>query len=218
DAQVGGSLRVRVDDGQLPRANGSIEVVKGTYSAYGQKLVIRRGILAFSGPIDNPGLNILAVRPVPDIEGNVEAGVEVRGNALAPRARLVSTPSVPDTEKLSWLVLGHGTDSASASQFDALSAAANALFGATQGASLQARMAQSIGIDEFGIGRAQGLETTVLTFGKRISSRAFLTYEQGVSGASTLVKLRYQLSKRFSVQAETGTSTALDLFYTWSYD
>ncbi|MGV8891776.1 MAG: translocation/assembly module TamB domain-containing protein [Burkholderiaceae bacterium] len=218
DAQVGGSLRVRVDDGQLPRANGSIEVVKGTYSAYGQKLVIRRGILAFSGPIDNPGLNILAVRPVPDIEGNVEAGVEVRGNALAPRARLVSTPSVPDTEKLSWLVLGHGTNSASASQFDALSTAANALFGATQGASLQARMAQSIGIDEFGIGRAQGLETTVLTFGKRISSRAFLTYEQGVSGASTLVKLRYMLSKRFSVQAETGTSTALDLFYTWSYD
>ena len=218
DAQVGGSLRVRVDDGQLPRANGSIEVVKGTYAAYGQKLVIRRGILAFSGPIDNPGLNILAVRPVPEIEGNVEAGVEVRGNALAPRARLVSTPSVPDTEKLSWLVLGHGTDSASASQFDALSAAANALFGATQGASLQARMAQSIGIDEFGIGRAQGLETTVLTFGKRISSRAFLTYEQGVSGASTLVKLRYQLSKRLSLQAETGTSTALDLFYTWSFD
>lgn len=218
DAQVGGSLRVRVDDGQLPRANGSIEVIKGTYAAYGQKLVIRRGILAFSGPIDNPGLNILAVRPVPEREGNVEAGVEVRGNALAPRARLVSTPSVPDTEKLSWLVLGHGTDSASGSQFDALSAAANALFGAAQGASLQARLAQSVGLDEVGIGRAQGLESTVLTLGKRLSSRAFLSYEQGVSGASTLVKLRYQLSKRLSLQAETGTSTALDLFYTWSFD
>lgn len=218
DAQVGGSLRVRVDDGRLPRANGSIEVVKGTYAAYGQRLVIRRGILAFSGPIDNPGLNILAVRPVPDIEGNVEAGVEVRGNALAPRARLVSTPSVSDTEKLSWLVLGHGTDSASGNQFDALSAAANALFGAAQGASLQARLAQSIGLDEVGIGRAQGLESTVLTLGKRISSRAFLTYEQGVSGASTLVKLRYQLTPRLSLQAETGTSTALDLFYTWAFD
>ncbi|MEO8406937.1 MAG: translocation/assembly module TamB domain-containing protein [Oxalobacteraceae bacterium] len=218
DAQVGGSLRVRVDDGRLPRANGSIEVVKGTYAAYGQKLTIRRGILAFSGPIDNPGLNILAVRPVPDIEGNVEAGVEVRGNALAPRARLVSTPSVSDTEKLSWLVLGHGTDSASGNQFDALSAAANALFGAAQGASLQARLAQSVGLDEVGIGRAQGLESTVLTLGKRLSSRAFLTYEQGVSGASTLVKLRYQLSKHLSLQAETGTSTALDLFYTWAFD
>lgn len=218
DAQVGGSLRVRIDDGRLPRANGSIEVLKGTYAAYGQKLTIRRGILAFSGPIDNPGLNILAVRPVPELEGNVEAGVEVRGNALAPRARLVSTPSVSDTEKLSWLVLGHGTESASGSQFDALSAAANALFGAAQGASLQARLAQSIGLDEVGIGRAQGLESTVLTLGKRLSSRAFLTYEQGVSGASTLVKLRYQLSRRLSLQAETGTSTALDLFYTWTFD
>ncbi|MDP3844187.1 MAG: translocation/assembly module TamB domain-containing protein [Oxalobacteraceae bacterium] len=218
DAQVAGSLRVRADDGQLPRANGSVEVVKGTYAAYGQKLEIRRGILAFSGPIDNPGLNILAVRPVPEIEGNVEAGVEVRGNALAPRAKLVSTPTVPDTEKLSWLVLGHGTDSASGSQFDALSAAANALFGAAQGASLQARLAQSVGLDEVGLSRAKGLESTVLTLGKRISSRAFLSYEQGVSGASTLVKLRYQLSKRLSLQAETGTSTALDLLYTWSFD
>lgn len=218
DAQVAGSLRVRADDGQLPRANGSVEVVKGTYAAYGQKLEIRRGILAFSGPIDNPGLNILAVRPVPEIEGNVEAGVEVRGNALAPRAKLVSTPTVPDTEKLSWLVLGHGTDRASGSQFDALSAAANALFGAAQGASLQARLAQSVGLDEVGLSRAKGLESTVLTLGKRISSRAFLSYEQGVSGASTLVKLRYQLSKRLSLQAETGTSTALDLLYTWSFD
>ena len=58
----------------------------------------------------------------------------------------------------------------------------------------------------------------MLTLGKRISSRAFLSYEQGVSGASTLVKLRYQLSKRLSLQAETGTSTALDLLYTWSFD
>lgn len=218
DAQVAGSLRLRVDDGRLPRANGSIEVVKGSYAAYGQKLEIRRGVLAFSGPVDNPGLNILAVRPVPELEGNVEAGVEVRGNALAPRARLVSTPTVPDTEKLSWLVLGHGTESASGSQFDALSAAANALFGASQGASLQARLAQSIGLDEVGIGRAHGLESTVLTLGKRLSSRAFLSYEQGVSGASTLVKLRYQLSKRLSLQAETGTSSALDLLYTWSFD
>ncbi|WP_025916061.1 translocation/assembly module TamB domain-containing protein [Herminiimonas sp. CN] len=218
DAQVGGSLRLRVGDGQLPRANGSIEVLKGTYAAYGQKLEIRRGVLAFSGPLDNPGLNILAVRPVPEREGNVEAGVEVRGNALAPRARLVSTPAVPDTEKLSWLVLGHGTDSASGSQFDALSAAANALFGASQGASLQARLAQSVGLDEVGIGRAQGLESTVLTLGKRLSSRAFLSYEQGVSGAAALVKLRYQLSRRLSLQAETGTSSALDLLYTWSFD
>lgn len=218
DAQVAGSLRLRIDDGQLPRANGSIEVVKGSYAAYGQKLEIRRGVLAFSGPLDNPGLNILAVRPVPELEGNVEAGVEVRGNALAPRARLVSTPAVPDTEKLSWLVLGHGAERASGSQFDALSAAANALFGASQGASLQARLAQAAGLDEVGIGRAPGLESTVLTLGKRLSSRAFLSYEQGVSGAATLVKLRYQLSRRLSLQAETGTSSAFDLLYSWTFD
>ena len=43
------------------RAEGSIRV-GGTYMAYGQILNIEKGIINFSGPIDNPGLNITAMR------------------------------------------------------------------------------------------------------------------------------------------------------------
>ena len=115
-------------------------------------------------------------------------------------------------------MLGHGTEGAGSREFDALAAAASALFGATQGASLQARLASTIGLDQFGIARAKGLESTVLTLGKRISSRAYLSYEQGVSGATSLVKLRYTLNKRLTLEAQTGTSSALDLMYNWSFD
>ncbi|MGV8891772.1 MAG: hypothetical protein ACOH2K_02255 [Burkholderiaceae bacterium] len=41
---------------------------------------------------------------------------------------------------------------------------------------------------------------------------------QGVGGASKLTKLRYQINKRLPPQAETDTSTALNLFYTCSFD
>ena len=58
----------------------------------------------------------------------------------------------------------------------------------------------------------------MLTLGKRISSRAYLSYEQGVSGATSLVKLRYALNKRLTLEAQTGTSSALDLMYNWSFD
>jgi translocation and assembly module TamB len=35
----------------------------------------------------------------------VEAGVEILGTTTRPRVRLVSSPDVPEPEKLSWLVL-----------------------------------------------------------------------------------------------------------------
>jgi translocation and assembly module TamB len=221
DAELRGALRVRASGGKAPRINGSINVEEGTYRAYGQNLVIERGALTFSGPYDNPALNILAVRKRPDgdqlSETNVEAGVQVRGTAQAPVAKLVSTPSVPDSEKLSWLVLGHGLEGTSGKEAGVLSAAAGALLGGS-GGGFQARLASSLGVDELGLSQAKGLESTVVTVGKRISSRAYLSFEQGATTASSLVKLRYKLNPRVTLQFQTGTNTALDVLYSWAFD
>jgi translocation and assembly module TamB len=98
DATLGGSLQLRRSGDRPPRVNGTIRVVSGNYAAYGQKLAIERGVITFSGPYDNPSLDILAVRKPPNDEQpsdtNVQAGVEVRGTAQSPSARLVSTPTV----------------------------------------------------------------------------------------------------------------------------
>jgi translocation and assembly module TamB len=223
DAELTGTVRVRAAGGRPPRANGTIRVASGTYAAYGQKLAIERGVLTFSGPYDNPALNILAVRKRPEgeqlTETNVEAGVEVRGTALAPAAKLVSTPSVPDSEKLAWLVLGHGMDATSGNEAGVLSAAAGALLGGSGGGGgIQSRLANTLGVDELGLSQAKGLESTVVTVGKRISSRAYLSFEQGASTASSLVKLRYKLNPRITLQFQTGTNTALDVLYSWAFD
>lgn len=221
DAELAGEVRIRTAGGRAPRANGTIRVVSGNYAAYGQNLTIERGVLTFSGPYDNPALNIRAVRKRPEgellTETNVEAGVEVRGTALAPVAKLVSTPSVPDSEKLSWLVLGHGLEGTSGNEASVLSAAAGALLGG-KGGGFQSRLATSLGVDELGLSQAKGLESTVVTVGKRISSRAFLSFEQGATTASSLVKLRYKLNPRVTLQFQTGTNTALDVLYSWAFD
>ena len=225
DAQLAGSVRIRVADRRPPRVNGSIRVVSGTYAAYGQKLAIDRGVINFSGAYDNPGLNILAVRRGPEGEAlsetNVEAGVEVRGTALAPVAKLVSTPAVSDSDKLAWLVLGHGIDNAGGNDMALLSAAAGALFGGGQG-----KLASALGVDELGVsqaggsaaGAATGLQSTVVTVGKRLSSRAYLSFEQGAGTATSLVKLKYKLNPRITLQFQTGTNNALDVLYTWAFD
>jgi len=236
DARLTGSARVYSGPDRLPRARGTIQVAEGTYDAYGQKLTIQKGIFTFNGPINNPSLDILAVRKVANVDNAVEAGVTVRGTALSPNAHLVSTPSVPDTEKLSWLVLGKGTDQAGRQDFSILAAAAGALFGTSQAESMQSRLANTLGIDELGVGMsggtsststtsstsgttsAKGLENTVVTLGKRISSRVYLTFEQGVTGATSLVKFRYLLSRRLSLEIGTGTSSSVDVMYNWRFD
>lgn len=220
DADLTGAVRLR-GSGRGLRAHGGIKVVSGTYKAYGQNLTIERGVLTFSGPYDNPALNIRAVRRRPEgeqlSETNVEAGVEVRGTALSPVAKLVSTPNVPDSEKLAWLVLGHGMDAVSGNEAGVLTAAAGALLGG-KGGGFQSRLANSLGLDELGLSQAAGLESTVVTFGKRLSSRAYLSFEQGATSASSLVKLRYKLNPKITLQFQTGTNTALDVLYSWAFD
>ena len=109
-----------------PRVRGLVDVRDGTFSAYGRRLEITRGLIRFSGELDNPVLDIVAMRR----EQQVEAGVAVTGSALAPRIRLVSEPDLPDAQKLAWLVLGMGLDDVSnAGQARALSEAALALLG-----------------------------------------------------------------------------------------
>ncbi|MBU0588874.1 MAG: translocation/assembly module TamB domain-containing protein [Gammaproteobacteria bacterium] len=214
DAQLGGAVKLVSVEGGLPRSSGSIRIVKGTYAAYGQRLDIERGILNFQGPVDNPGLNIVAMRK----NQEVEAGVAISGTAQAPSVKLVSNPSVPDSEKLSWLVLGHGVETSSGQEFSVLQTAAGALLAAGESVTLQQRIAQAAGLEEVSLRGAGTLEGTVLTLGKRLSSRAYLSYEQGLSGAQTLAKINYMLTPRISVRAQAGTVPAVDLFYTFSFD
>ena len=227
DATLAGNVRMRKVGAGAPRVNGTIRAVEGDYAAYGQKLDIRRAVITFSGPYDNPALDVLAVRARPEgeqlSETNVEAGVQVRGTAQAPEARLVSTPNVPDSEKLSWLVLGHGMEGTSGNEKDVLAAAAGALLGGKGGTGgITQKLATSLGVDELGLKQANGgnggLADTVVTVGKRISSRTYLSFEQGATTASSLVRLRYKWTPRITLQFQTGTNTALDVLYAWAFD
>jgi translocation and assembly module TamB len=227
DAYLSGSVHVRKVGSRPPRINGTVSTVSGTYAAYGQRLAIERGTATFSGAYDNPSIDVLAVRKRPEGEQlsdtNVEAGVQVRGTALSPTAKLVSTPNVSDSDKLSWLVLGHGMEGTTGNEADVLSAAAGALLGGKGGTGgIQSKLANALGIDELGVrqgaGQASGLENTVVTVGKRISSRLYVSFEQGAATATSLMRLRYKLTPRITVQLQTGTNTALDVLYSWTFD
>ncbi len=130
------------------RAVGNVRVTEGsTYTAFGRKLSIENGFFTFNGPVANPGINILAMRR----NQQVEAGVQVIGTIQSPIAKLVSEPNVPDNEKLSWLLFGHGTDQGNNLGQQSTMTTALALLGSASGK----RIAQTFGLDEFSVGRSE---------------------------------------------------------------
>jgi translocation and assembly module TamB len=215
DARLGGQLRVFTLNDTL-RGEGRIRVVEGRYAAYGQTLTIERGELSFVGPVDNPGLDVLAVRKT----ATVKAGVQVRGTVQRPVVTLYSDPAMPDTEKLAWLVLGHGLGNGSQQEFALLQIAAGALLSQAESVNVQAQLADALRIDTFGVraGEGEDLASSVVSVGKRISSRATLSYEQSLDGLNQVVKVLYQLSPHVRLEAQAGQQSSFDAFYTREYD
>ena len=83
---------------------------------------------------------------------------------------------------------------------------------------MPSQLASTIGLDDIDISSSSELDETVLSLTKRISSRLYLSYEQGLTGAISLIKLRYIISRHLSLVGQTGTITAVDLFYDWRFD
>ncbi|MEW6120749.1 MAG: translocation/assembly module TamB domain-containing protein [Pseudomonadota bacterium] len=215
DAKLGGRLRAVTVNAML-RGEGTIRVIEGRYAAYAQTLDIARGVLRFAGPIDNPGLDVLAVRKTP----TVTAGVQVRGTVQRPVVTLYSDPAIPDTEKLSWLVLGHSLDTAGQQEFVLMQVAASALLSQAESVNFQARLAEHLGIDSFDVraGDGEDLGTAIVSVGKRLSSRATLSYEQSLDGLNQVVKVLYQLTPHVRLEAQAGERSSFDAFYTLEYD
>jgi translocation and assembly module TamB len=217
DAYLRGKMQVQSHPDGAIVARGTIETADGTYRAFGQKLDIERGRLLFDGPIDNPALDVLALRR----NLQVEAGVEVTGTARSPQVRLTSRPPVPDSEKLSWLVLGRGSPDASSADLALLQAAAAQLVSSDQAVPLHRRIIQGIGLDDVAVRGASGGAATgqVVAFGKRLSDRLYVEYEQGLTVAANLVRLTFALTRTLSVNAQTSqTTSSFGFTYRRSFD
>ncbi|MFZ2269782.1 MAG: translocation/assembly module TamB domain-containing protein, partial [Azonexus sp.] len=233
-ARLAGDIRLRASGRDLPRASGRIRAVDGRFDAYGQQLAIERGILTFQGLLDNPALDVRAVRP----GLAVEPGVQISGTARKPIIKLISDPELPDAEKLAWLVLGHGPEQMGAGDASLLFSAAGGLLGNDSGGLVQ-QLKKRFGFDELGVrtgqigdlgGRQPGsriaggtynsIDSTgqqIFSVGKRLSSKAMLSYEQALGKAESIVKLTVSLSQRVSVVGRAGSDNAIDLFYTFTF-
>jgi translocation and assembly module TamB len=222
-ARLAGQVHLTADGniaGSVPRLGGELRTVSGTYKAYGQTLDIETGVLRFNGRYDNPALDVLALRP--NLQQKV--GVQIGGTVQLPVVRLYSDPELSDTDKLSWLLLGRAP-STTGGDNALLQQAALALV-AGSGKSPTAGLLGAVGLDELSLGEASstnadgsaGPAATTVKFGKRVSREFYVAYERTISSTLGTFYVFYDLSRRFTLRAESGQQTALDLIFTTRFD
>lgn len=234
DSRIDGQLRLRAEGPTSIRANGVVEAKDGVFEGFGQKLAIERGRVNFQGPLNNPGLDILAIRRgLP-----VEVGVSVSRGAQNPLIRLYSDQALPEFQILSWLVLGRPADETGQDR-NALATAALGLLSGT-GEGIGSQLSRRLGIDEISLrsgelsavgsilprssvagnvrGTGTGVSSDIITVGTRLSENITVSYERAIAGTSNLVQVSYQLTRRISVLARAGTENAIDLVYTFMFD
>src|SRR5688572_7961169 len=197
DGEVEGQLRV---PGRPTTGTGQIRI-SGKYRAYGQNLTIERGRLLFAqSPLDDPGLDIRAVRKL----RTVTPGLRVEGTAKAPVLTVFSDPAMEQGNALSYLVTGRPLRSLSGEDGDTVGMAARAL-GTATGDLLAKSIGAKLGVDDIGVGESDALGGAAFTVGKYLSPRLYLSYGVGVFEPGQVVTLRYQLTERWELEANSGT-------------
>ncbi|HKA40875.1 MAG TPA: translocation/assembly module TamB domain-containing protein [Burkholderiales bacterium] len=210
DTTLAGRARVQTNAVGNLIAKGEVRTVRGVYHAFGQRLELERGRLIFDGSIEDPRLDIRAMRK----RQQVEAGVEIQGTVRSPFVRIVSEPALPENEALSWLVLGHGSRDASSGDLSMLPLAAAALLNQDQS---NGGIAGRFGLDTIGM-RRDAVAGQIIAVGKRVTDDLYVVYEQGMGNAAQALKLEYNLGRRWLVRAEAGTASAIGLFFRWAFD
>ncbi len=214
-----GKLQITQQPDSAARGNGSIGVVSGDYEIYGQKLAIERGDLLFNGgPLDTPSLNLRVTRNIEqtgiDQRPPEKIGARVTGTIDRPELSLFSTPSLPDSTILSYLLFGKPPGS----QGDAnnLELQAALLVGGRSAKFLTEGIKDTFDLDEVSLdSETSDVNDTSLYIGKYLSPRLYIKYGIGLLEPTSTFILRYTLSERLLFESTSTTEgQGGDLIYT----
>jgi translocation and assembly module TamB len=213
DTEVSGQLHFESDPSRSATALGTLRL-DGTYNAYGQTLEIERGQLLFSGPLDNPGLDVRAMREVDATA--VQVGVELTGSVREPRTRVFSTPAMSEADALSYLLFGRPANSTGADEASTLEVAALSL-GLQQALPGMQRIGTTLGLDELAV-RSTAADAGEVMAGKYLSPKVYIRYSYGLFNRIGGLLLRFEVNDRWSIETTSGEQESMDLLYTVEKD
>ena len=207
---VTGNLKGQLRLGDNMQARGDLSLEDGRYEIYGQRLRIRRARVIFAGPLDQPFLDIEAVRETRD----VVAGVRLTGRANDPQTEIFSEPSLSEQQALSYLLLGRPLQSEGDSNVVGEVALS---MGLSQTAPITRDIGERVGIRDLQLEtEGYGQDASVVASGY-ITEKLSLRYGVGLFQPVNRIAVRYDLTQRVFLEAASGLANSLDIFYQRDY-
>jgi translocation and assembly module TamB len=118
-----------------------------------------------------------------------------------------------ESDTLSYLLFGRPMQQTSDTEGAAMMQAASAI-GLGGGGLLAAQIGEAFGFDEVEIGGGSGFDEAALMVGKYLSPRLYVQYSVGLLEPISTFRVRYEMSRRWTLQTETGVESGADLLFT----
>ncbi|MFA5983747.1 MAG: translocation/assembly module TamB domain-containing protein [Methylococcaceae bacterium] len=198
ETQLSGNLKLKQAEGKTD-LQGNVDMAKATYKSYGQDLSVRKGRLIFNGPIDNPWLDVEAIRLSKNKK--ITAVLSLSGSIQQPQTRIFSEPALPETEALAYLITGQGLDQLGKSDGNAVASAALA-YGSGQAAWL----ADKLGVDILEVEEGETLQKSLLSIGQNLSKDFYVGAKVGLFTKQAVLVVKHKLTDIFNVETQAGSS------------
>ena len=212
-----GELRLQNNKSEI-FGSGVVQLVNGRYRAYGQNLIIREGDILFTSTLDRPFLNVEAVRDPEFTSNDVVAGLRVQGAAQNPTLSVFSEPDMEQQQILSYMLTGRGIGESSGDSQDTILTNALLSLGLGQSENLINQVGNKLGFEDVNLDTTGQGDGTQLSLSGTISPGVQLRYGVGVFDSVSEVAIRYELIPKMYIEAVSGLSNAIDIYYQFSIE
>ncbi|MWN05433.1 translocation/assembly module TamB domain-containing protein [Gilliamella sp. Pas-s95] len=197
--------------------HGEISIPTGRFHAYGQDLIIHKGIITFSGATDQAMLDIEAIRNPESMENNnIMAGIRVTGSSESPKIEVFSDPAMSQQEALSYLIRGQGLDSAEQSDSDMMTALLVGIGTAKTGKYI-GDIGNAFGIKNLTLDTQGAGNNSKVVVSGYILPNLQLKYGVGIFDSLATFTLRYRLMPNLYLDAASSLAQTLDLIYQFDF-
>ncbi len=198
DAEAAGDLHV-AGSAREPQVTGGFDLLRGSLSVLGKRLVFTRGRVQFAGDL-TPELGLVAETS----SGGVTARIGVTGPASHPSFAITSTPALPEDEILSRILFQQSSGSLSPFQALELANSVSTLSGRNNAFE---QIRRSLGVNSLNItSSATGKASPLLRIGRAINERISVGVTTGARPRDNGVAVDLDVTRHIHLQAGVDAS------------
>ncbi|OAJ94651.1 autotransporter assembly complex protein TamB [Vibrio bivalvicida] len=214
EGELVGNLNVAQRD-KGPFVTGEVNIVDGSYRSFGQDLLIKEGKVLMNGPVDQPYLQITAIRNPDNTKDDVMAGVKVTGPVSEPTVTIFSEPAMAQANALSYLLRGQDIDGETGGN-----AMTTTLIGLSLAKSgrVVGEIGEAFGVQDLQVDTAGSGNDSQVTVSGYILPGLKVKYGVGIFESVGEFTVRYRLMQDLYVEALSGATNAVDLLYQFEFN